>query len=390
MSCGPTTPSESRRPTLLFRQGTLGPRMQKLHFPVHLWKHDRPFRFQAGGAIPRFEIAYETRGSLSHARDNVVVVLHALSGSSHAFASELNPEPGWWELLLEEGSPIDPRRHHIVCCNLLGGCYGSTGPGSIDPTTSRPYGVEFPPLTMRDIIEAHRLFLKGVGIDGPLTLIGGSMGGMLALEWAVRYPEEVRQCIALCAPARSYAQTIALRSVQRKAILSDPDWNGGDYYGGPGPTRGLALAREIGMITYRSRLEFDSRFGRDQRDARPHFLTGQFEVQSYLGHQGLKFVDRFDANTYLYYSRGMDLYDLSADFGSLEAALQRVGARTLLLAVSSDFLVLADDMRVIHEGLESAGRSSRFAILDSTHGHDAFLIESEQIQRHLREFWEDR
>ncbi len=365
------------------------PRMQKHHFPSHLWKYDQPFRFQSGETIPGFEIAYESRGVLSDARDNVVIVLHALSGSSHAFASKLNSEPGWWELLLEDGSPIDPQRHHVLCCNLLGGCYGSTGPSSPNPETSKPWGVEFPPITMRDIIESHRLFLQGIGIESPVTLIGGSMGGMLSLEWSVRYPEEVRQSIALCAPATSYAQTIALRSVQRDAILSDPDWNGGDYYDGPGPTRGLALARKIGMITYRSRPEFDSRFGRDQRDARPHFLAGQFEVQSYLGHQGNKFVERFDPNTYLYFSRGMDLYDLGADFGSLEAALDRVSARTLLIAVSTDGLVPLEDMRMVHRGLENAGKSSQFAILDSIHGHDAFLIESQQIQRHLREFWED-
>ncbi len=358
--------------------------------PPKQWKHTHPWRFQSGETIPRLEIAYESWGSLNRAGDNVVVVLHALSGNSHAFSSQFDPRPGWWEHLLDAPSPIDPKRHFILCSNLLGGCDGTTGPGSLNPATSKPYAMSFPQLTMRDIIEAHRLLLKGLGIAAPVTLIGGSMGGMLALEWAVRYPEEVRQCIALVAPSKSYAQTIALRSVQRDAILSDPDWNHGNYYGGPGPVKGLALARKIGMITYRSRVEFDVRFGRDERDPRPHFLDGQFEMQSYLDHQGKKFVDRFDANTYLYYSRGMDLYDLSTDFESLDEAFERVRARTLLLAVDSDFLVTAGDMEEIHDCLLKAGKETRFAVLKSIHGHDAFLIEYERINAHLRDFWEER
>ena len=214
------------------------------------------------------QLAYETLGTLAPDRRNAVVIFPALSGSSHAFASDTSPEPGWWDGLLGPGSPLDPRRHFFICSNLLGGCYGSTGPSSLDPRTSARYGARFPQVTTGDMIEAERALLRGLGIDRPVTAIGGSLGGMLALEWAVKYPAEIDRAIALVSPGKSHAQTIAIRAVQREAILNDPDWNGGDYYDGPFPERGIALARKIGMITYRSAEEFEVRYGRRVRDAR--------------------------------------------------------------------------------------------------------------------------
>lgn len=339
--------------------------------------------------MPFFRLAFESWGKLSSSRDNAVVVLHALSGSSHAFASEWSRQPGWWEGLLSEGSPIDPSRHFIVCTNLLGGCYGSTGPSSADPRTGRPYCASFPPLTTGDMIEAQRRLLRSLGIERNLTLIGGSLGGMLALEWAVRHPHEVARSIALVAPGRSSPQAIALRSVQRDAILADPDWNGGDCYSGRFPSRGLALARKIGMITYRSADEFEARFRRDERDSRPHFLEGRFEVQSYLDHQGKKFCERFDPNTYLYFSRAMDLYDLSKGYGSLRDACAQIDARLLLLAVDSDILVRPSEALEVHEALLDVGKRSRFELVNSVHGHDSFLIEMQQIREHLNRFFAD-
>jgi homoserine O-acetyltransferase len=352
------------------------------------WSRSEPFRLEHGGELPGLRLAYETWGA--HAKgDNAVVVLHALSGSSHAFQSSQNPLPGWWEGLLAAGSPFRLERHHLICSNLLGGCYGSTGPSSHCPATGRPYGAAFPPVTTGDMIEAHRLLLQGLGVRGRVTLIGGSLGGMLALEWAVRYPDEVRAAISIVAPGRSAPQAIALRAVQREAVLNDPDWNGGDCYNGAFPTRGLSLARKIGMITYRSADEFDARFHRDERDPRPHFLEGSFEVQSYLDHQGKKFSERFDPNTYLYFSRAMDLYDLSKGHASLEEAVAGVQAKVLLLAVDSDILVRSKEVEDLHHALCAAGKRSRYALIHSIHGHDSFLIEMDQIRAQLTSFFDD-
>ncbi|HVR73899.1 MAG TPA: homoserine O-acetyltransferase [Planctomycetota bacterium] len=352
------------------------------------WTCPDPFRLEGGEVLPCVRLAYETWGTLDAARRNVVVILHALSGSSHAFSSSLNPEPGWWEGLINDGSPLDPREHFIVCANLLGGCYGSTGPASVDPRTGSPYAASYPQITTGDMIETLRALLERLGALESLTLVGGSLGGMLALEWAVAHPREVRNAIALVSPGRSTPQAIAFRSVQREAILIDPGWNGGRCYDGSFPSKGLSLARKIGMIVYRSAREFEERFRRDKRDERLHFLEGSFEVQSYLEHQGRKFCDRFDPNTYLYFSRAMDLYDLARGHGSLEAAASRVEARVLHLAVDSDFLVPVEEVRLVHDALVKCGKDSRFEVIHSMHGHDAFLIEIESVRGHLARFLE--
>jgi homoserine O-acetyltransferase len=358
--------------------------------PTLSYEHPQELPLERGGALPGFRLAYETWGTLNARRDNAVVILHALSGSSHAAPSALNKAPGWWDALFTEGSPLHPRRHFIVCANLLGGCYGSTGPGSIDPRTSKRYNLDFPQITIGDMVEAFRKLIAALGIDAPVILIGGSMGGMLVLQWAVDHPAEVSHAISLVSPGRSYAQTIALRSVQRDAIRNDPAWNQGDYHDGPFPALGLSLARRIGVITYRSAAEFETRFGRREMDPRPHFNEGFFDVQSYLDHQGKKFVARFDPNTYLYYSRAMDLYDLSRGYPSLDAAAARVTARTLLVAVDSDFLCPIEQVQEVEEALARSGADSRLVVLRSLHGHDAFLIEGEQIRSRLDEFLVDR
>jgi homoserine O-acetyltransferase len=347
--------------------------------PTKIWRSDSPFRLEHGDRLPELEIAYETWGTLSPKHDNVLVVLHALTGSSHAFASADSSEPGWWEGLLGSHSAIDPERYHVICANLLGGCYGSTGPRSVDPRSGERFGLAFPQITLRDVIEAYRVFLKGLGIDAPVSLIGGSMGGMLVLQWAVDHPDEIRDAIALATPARSDAFAIALRSVQRDAILSDDRFQNGDYDETSFPAKGLALARKIAMITYRTPIEFNERFGRDARDSRPHFSDGLFEVQSYLNHQGKKFVDRFDPSTYLYFSRAMDLFDLAEGHDSLDAAVARIKARVLLLAMDSDLLVPRHQMEEIHGAMQRGGVDTRLDVVHTKKGHDAFLAEQKQI-----------
>jgi homoserine O-acetyltransferase/O-succinyltransferase len=352
------------------------------------WGFPGEFPLTLGGSLPGFTLAYETWGRLNERRDNAVAVLHALSGSSHVRSSAEHPAPGWWEKFLDGSGPLRPDRHFIVCANLLGGCYGSTGPLSADPRTGRRYMVNFPPLAIEDMVNSFRLLLRSLGVERGLTVIGGSMGGMLALDWAARFPGEVRQAIALASPGKSYAQTIALRAVQREAILADPDWQDGWYDERRRPVRGLALARKIGIITYRSDREFRERFGREVLDPRPHFREGKFQVQSYLDHQGEKFVQRFDPNTYLYYSRAMDLFDLGQGFGSLEEGLRRIRARCLLVGFDTDILCPLYQVEEVHRALASAGAGARMEVISTPHGHDAFLIELEALNRAVEAFLE--
>lgn len=354
--------------------------------PTKKWSTSESFALQNGEFLPGLEIAYETWGELSAEGDNVVVVLHALSGSSHAFASAENPDPGWWEALYGEEAPLRTGGFHVICANIIGSCYGTTGPSSINPITETPYATGFPQVTLRDMIEAQRLLLKELGIDKPVTLLGGSMGGMLILEWMSQYPEEISQAICLATPPRSEGFTIALRSVQRDAILSDPNYNKGLYDEENFPGAGLSLARKIGMITYRSPGEFNDRFGRDVKDPRSHFLEGCYEVQSYLDHQGEKFVARFDPNTYLYFSRAMDLFDIAAGHDSVAAAFRECSTRVLLLSIDSDFLVPTTHMAELSEALAEAGLEVELQLMESRYGHDAFLLETGQINRHIENF----
>jgi homoserine O-acetyltransferase len=354
--------------------------------PTKKWSPGEDFSLPCGETLSGLEIAYETWGELSAEGDNVVVILHALSGSSHAFSSAENPDPGWWEELYGEEAPLRTEGCHVICANIIGSCYGTTGPSSINPSTGAPYATEFPQITLRDMVEAQRLLLKELGIDKPVTLLGGSMGGMLILEWMSRHPKEVSRAICLATPARSEGFTIALRSVQRDAILSDPNYNKGFYDEENFPAAGLSLARKIGMITYRSPVEFNARFGRDVKDPRSHFLEGLYEVQSYLDHQGQKFVGRFDPNTYLYFSRAMDLFDIAAGHDSVAAAFRGCSTRVLLLSIDSDFLVPTSHMAELCTALTEAGLEVELQLMESRYGHDAFLLETGQINRHIGNF----
>ena len=352
---------------------------------------DEPFVLESGATLGPITIAYETYGRLSPRRDNAVLIVHALTGDAHcASHGRHDPEKGWWEDLVGPGRVFDTDRYFVICSNVLGGCQGSTGPASIDPETGRPYGTRFPVVTIRDMVRCQARLLDHLGIERVLTVAGGSMGGMQALEWAVLYPERVRSTIPIAAPARSYPQAIAWNEVGRQAIMNDPDWRGGDYYGTPGPERGLSVARMLGMITYQSDPSMARKFGRNLAKDRinPYTIFTAFSVETYLHYQGKKLVNRFDANSYLYLTRALDLFDVAQGWGSLEAALSRVQSPMLVVGVTSDILYPTYQQKEIVDTMVRLGKDVEYAEIDSPHGHDGFLIDFPLMEPFLREFLE--
>ena len=343
---------------------------------------------QLGGQLSPVTVAYETWGSLNAAGDNAVLIAHALTGSSHAHDAERpdDTKVAWWNPLIGPGRFFDTSRYFVICSNIVGSCYGSTGPSSIDPDTRRPYGICFPVITIHDMVEAQRRLIEHLGVRQLAMVAGGSIGGQQALEWAVAYPELVQKAIVVAATAWLTAQAIAFSEVQRQAILADPRWQGGDYLPGQGPEAGLAIARMLAMITYQSEEGMELRFAREtarQSDiVAPSGHTDfgkRFDVEGYLYYQGQSLVKRFDANSYLYISRAMDLYDVSEGYPSLEAALRRVRSKTLFIGIRSDFLFPAARVRWLAEQVRAAGGDASYVELDSPHGHDAFLKEWKQM-----------
>ncbi len=343
---------------------------------------------QRGGHIAPVAVAYETWGKLNAAGDNAVLITHALTGSSHAHDTENpgDPKAAWWNPLIGLGRFFDTSRYYVICSNILGGCYGTTGPSSVDPNTGRPYGMRFPVITIRDMVEVQRKLIEHLGVRQLAMVAGGSIGGQQSLEWAVAYPELVRKAIVVAATAALTAQAIAFSEVGRQAILADPLWQGGDYLPGEGPREGLAIARMLAMITYQSEeameLRFARRPARNKNVSAPSGFTDpgeRFDVEGYLYHQGEALVRRFDANSYLYISRAMDLYDVSEGYPSLEAALSRLRSKALFIGIRSDFLFPAARVRWLADQVRAAGGEAIYAELDSPHGHDAFLKEWEQM-----------
>lgn len=334
---------------------------------------------EGGGILTPVTVAYETYGSLAPGRDNAILVCHALSGDAHAagyHGRDPEEKPGWWDILIGPGKPLDTDKYFVICPNFLGSCYGTTGPTSVDPGTGSPYGLSFPFFTIRDMVEVQRWLIDHLGIEQILAVIGGSMGGMQALQWAISYPDRVRGSIPIATTARMSAQGIALNEVGRQAILSDPKWLEGQYSSYDPPARGLALARMIGHITYLSEQSMQRKFGRNfvSDNGRSFNFTRDFQVENYLHHQGSKFVQRFDANTYLYISRAMDYFDLEADHGSLEEAFAPCLSAFLVLSFTSDWLFPSDQSREIVQTLRKLDKDVSYCDIDSDLGHDAFLL----------------
>jgi len=340
--------------------------------------HPHEFVCEWGGRLPEFTLAYETWGSLNSRKDNAILLHTGLSASSHAHSQPHNPHPGWYEEFIGPGRALDTDRFHVICTNLLGGCYGSTGPSSENPKTDEPYATDFPIITVKDMVRAQFLLLDDLGIERLHGSVGASLGGMQSLMVAALAPERVGRIVSISAAMRSYPQSIAMRFVQRQAVMADLDWRGGKYYGMSFPHRGLRVAREIGTITYRSGPEWQERFGRERMDDEPPRLDEDFQVEGYLAHQGDKFCLQYDPNSYLYISKAMDLFDLGTPLEK-DSPVSLIRSPALVIGVRSDVLFPVWQQRELAEWLEKNGCETTYLELDAPYGHDTFLIEKESV-----------
>ena len=349
---------------------------------------DRPLRLDSGAVLLGLEIAYKTYGRLNAAKSNAVLVCHALTGDQHlASIHPMTGKPGWWNLYVGPGRPLDPERHFIICTNVVGGCMGTTGPASLDPATGEPYGLKFPVITIADMVRAQAMLIEALGIETLFAAVGGSMGGMQVLQWAADYPDRLFSAVCIAAAARHSAQNIAFHEVGRQAIMADPNWCGGAYLkAGVRPEKGLAVARMAAHITYLSEAALQRKFGRElQRDGLSWGFDADFQVESYLRHQGASFVDRFDANSYLYITRALDYFDLAANHGGVLAqafvAARRV--KFCVLSFSSDWLYPTPESRDVVRALNGAGCRASFAEIQTDKGHDAFFLDEPQLNQTL-------
>lgn len=347
------------------------------------------FIFESGLKLVDLTIAYETYGELNEEKTNAVLLCHALSGDAHvAGYHQDDKKPGWWDEMVGSGRAFDTDKYFVICSNVIGGCKGSSGPKSQNPDTDRPYGLSFPIVTIRDMVSAQKKLVNHLGIEKLLAVCGGSMGGMQALQWAVEYPEEVVACIPIASAYKHTAQQIAFDEVGRQAIMADPEWKSGDYYGEEGgyPSRGLAVARMIGHITYMSNESMDKKFGRVlKKEKLGYDFTTEFEVEGYLRYRGDSFVKRFDANSYLYLTKAMDYFDLQKD-KKLGHAFKGVGSRFLVIAFSSDWLYPAEQSKEIVKALKMNGIDVTYCEISSAYGHDAFLLEFEEQTKLIKYF----
>ena len=352
---------------------------------------DKPLRLDSGATLSPLQIAYKTYGRLNADRSNAVLVCHALTMDQHvASPHPITGKPGWWPQVVGPGRPLDPSRHFIICSNVVGGCMGSTGPASVDPATDRPYGLTFPMITIADMVRAQAMLVEGLGISSLLAVIGGSMGGMQALQWASDYPDRLFSAVVIAAASRHSAQNIAFHEVGRQAIMADPDWREGAYMdAGVRPEKGLAVARMAAHITYLSEPALQRKFGRElQRDGLSWGFDADFQVESYLRHQGASFVDRFDANSYLYITRALNYFDMALAHGGVLAEAFRSSrhVRFCVLSFSSDWLYPTAESRTIVRALNAAGCRASFVEVQSDKGHDAFLLDEPGFDAALRGF----
>jgi len=349
-----------------------------------------PFILESGVPFGPITVNYQTYGKLSARRDNAIYLAHALTGGSIVGTlPRQDKAPGWWDPLVGPGKAFDTDRYFIICSNVLGGCYGSTGPASADLRTGKPYGMKFPVVTMRDMVRVQKALLDHLGVEELFAVVGGSMGGMQALEWAITYPRKVRSVIAIACSGRLSPLGIAFNQAGRKAIMSDPAWQQGDYYGRDFPAQGLCLARIINTITYRSNESFEKRFGRNlqrSKEGNPFAFHEQFAVESYLQYQGEKLTHRFDPNTYLYLSKAMDLHDLGRGYTSFQTALKRYQGTVLLLGINTDILFYPGELGGLAVEMRRCGVDARYSELRSPHGHDSFLIEFKAMENIIGEF----
>ena len=347
-------------------------------------------RLDSGSDFGPFTIAYQTYGTLNRERSNAILACHALSGDQ--FVADTHPitgKPGWWEFMVGPGLPIDTNRYFVISANVLGGCMGTTGPRDIDSRSGKPYGLGFPVITIGDMVRAQKLLIDHLGIEQLFCVTGGSMGAMQALQWAAAYPQAVFASVPIAGAARHSAQNIAFHEVGRQAIMADPEWCGGDYQAqGRNPSRGLAVARMAAHITYLSETALHRKFGRNLQDraAVTYGFDADFQVESYLRHQGSSFVDRFDANSYLYITRAMDYFDLAAEFGSVPNAFRNTPIRFCLVSFTSDWLFPTSESRDLVRALNAVAANVSFVEIESDKGHDAFLLEEPEFFATLRGF----
>lgn len=349
---------------------------------------------ESGARLGPVTLAYETYGSLNPDKSNAVLILHALSGDSHAagYYSENDPKPGWWDIMVGPGKGIDTSKYFVICSNIIGSCLGSTGPASINPQTNKPYGPDFPVVTIGDMVRAQKTLLDHLGIEKLLAVTGGSIGGMQVLEWSVRYPDRIVSAIPLATTTRHSALAIAFNEVARQSIMADPKWNNGDYHAGERPDLGLAVARMIGHITYLSDESMRLKFGRrlqEKSDLSFNF-DADFQVESYLRYQGTKFVDRFDANAFLYITKAADYYDLENLYGSGSAvkAFSMAKAAFLVVSFTSDWLYPTDQSKSLVKALKKNGLDVSFCEIEAEWGHDAFLLPNERLSTMVKGFLE--
>ncbi len=351
-----------------------------------------PMQLESGASLGPVTLAYETYGQLNAARDNAVLVCHALTGDAHAAGvySADDAKPGWWDIIIGPGKPIDTDRFFVVCSNILGGCAGSTGPSSLNPETGKPYGLDFPLVTVGDMVRAQKRLMDHMSVDRLLAVVGGSLGGMQVLEWAVRFPEKMAAALPLATTPRHSALNIAFHEVARQAIMSDPNWLDGQFYGTAKPATGLAVARMIGHVTYLSDEAMRRKFGRrlQDKDAFSYNLDVDFQVESYLRYQGRSFVDRFDANSFLYITKAADYFDLAQQHGqgSLAQALSKARARFLAVSFSSDWLYPTAHSRELVKAMKKNGLQVSFCEVEADMGHDAFLLRSLRLFELVEKF----
>ncbi|WP_243370962.1 homoserine O-acetyltransferase [Geotalea sp. SG265] len=350
---------------------------------------EKDLRLESGRILGPITLAYETYGTLNRERSNAILVAHAWTGSAHLAGrhSESEQKPGWWNEIVGPGKLLDTDRYFIICSNVIGSCFGSTGPASINPKTGKRYALSFPVITVRDMVCAQALLIDHLGIERLLAVMGGSMGGMQALEWATQFPERVASAVILATTPRPSAQAISLNAVARWAIFNDPTWKKGEYR--KNPRDGLALARGIGHITFLSDESMTAKFGRrfSAKDGQFDFF-GQFEVERYLSYNGYNFVDRFDTNSFLYLAKALDLYDVAWGYESLEDAFARVTAPIQFFAFTSDWLYPPAQTEEMVRTMEKLGKPVEYHLITSSYGHDAFLLEHETFTPMVREFLE--